>query len=50
MKLPERPPEVRERVSGTGIEFREVVKTWLEVDGDWIRLRLSYHWLSEEQL
>jgi uncharacterized protein (DUF433 family) len=50
VKLSKRPPEVRERVPGTGIEVWEVVKVWLEVDRDWRALRANFAWLSEEQL
>lgn len=45
-----RPPEIRARILGTGIEVWEVVRNYLEVGRDWERLRAGLHWLTDEQL
>jgi uncharacterized protein (DUF433 family) len=45
-----RPPEVRARLLGTGLEVWEVAKTYYEVGEDWERLRRCYETLSDDQL
>lgn len=45
-----RPPAQTARIMGTGIEVWQVVKTYLEVDRDWARLRAAYEWLPEADL
>jgi uncharacterized protein (DUF433 family) len=37
-------------IAGTGLGVFEVVKSSREVGGDWTRLRMAYHWLTELQL
>jgi len=40
----------RARIAGTGIEVWEVIATYKGVAEDFVRLRLAYHWLTEQQL
>jgi uncharacterized protein (DUF433 family) len=37
-------------VAGTGLAVWEVARTYREVEEDWTRLQVAYHWLSERQL
>ena len=38
------------RVAGTGIEVWEIIATYKSVKQDVKRLKIAYHWLSQEQL
>lgn len=40
----------RARVAGTGIEVWEIIATYKSVKQDIKRLKIAYHWLSQEQL
>jgi uncharacterized protein (DUF433 family) len=40
----------RARIAGTGIDVWEVIAAYRGVGRKWLRLRKSYHWLSESQL
>jgi len=40
----------RARVAGTGIEVWEIIATYKSVKQDAKRLKIAYHWLSQEQL
>jgi len=40
----------RARVAGTGIEVWEMIATYKSVKQDGKRLKIAYHWLSQEQL
>jgi uncharacterized protein (DUF433 family) len=40
----------RARVAGTGIEVWEMIATYKSVKLDIKRLKIAYHWLSQEQL
>jgi uncharacterized protein (DUF433 family) len=40
----------RARVTGTGIDVFEIIKSYKAMGRDWRRLRSGYDWLSEEQL
>lgn len=37
-------------VSGTGLGVFEIIRGYREMDSDWARLRVGFHWLSEAQL
>lgn len=45
-----RPPELRARILGTGLEVWAVVKTYYEAEKNWHRFRASYEALTEDQL
>jgi uncharacterized protein (DUF433 family) len=38
------------RIAGTGLEVWEIVEEHRAVGGDWDRLKVGYHWLSDSQL
>ncbi len=46
----DRPAAVRARLTGTGIEVWEVVRAYLEMGRDRVRLADAYHWIAPEVL